>query len=79
MENIAVESARTSFQKDQLYRRWATVHVGVYVPQTEDTPPNQYLSHIEDQNITTPGGSALTLMNPGLYDRAGPRAGRRTL
>ena len=69
IRNTAIETARTSFQKDLLYRQWATVHGGVYVPVTEKTPPNPYLTHVSEQNITTPGGIDLTLMNPAYMTR----------
>jgi hypothetical protein len=36
----------------------------VYVPVTDKTPPNPYLSHIKERDIKTPDGKALTLMNP---------------
>lgn len=39
-------------------------HGGLYVPENERTPPNPYLDHVEDQNIQTPSGVNLTLMNP---------------
>jgi PAS domain S-box-containing protein len=45
-------------------RRWITSHGGVYVPITEQTPPNPYLSHIQERDITTSSGKHLTLMNP---------------
>ncbi len=39
--------ASHSFEKDLVYRRWAAVHGGVYVPVTATTLPNPYLSHIK--------------------------------
>lgn len=57
------------FEKDVLYRRWASRHGGVYVPVTESTPPNPYLSHIPERDITTPSGRQLTLMNPAYMTR----------
>lgn len=41
----ARNEARANFNKDQALRFWATKHVGIYVPATEQTPPNPYLSH----------------------------------
>ena len=58
-----------SFNKDLVYRKWATMHGGVYVPITERTPPNPYLLHIRDRDITTPSGQRLTLMNPAYMTR----------
>ena len=40
------------------------MHGGVYVFPTEKTPPNPYLSHIKDRDLTTTDGRTLTLMNP---------------
>ncbi|KAB0663634.1 DUF3365 domain-containing protein [Oryzomonas japonica] len=57
------------FEKDLLYRRWASRHGGVYVPVTESTQPNPYLSHIPERDITTPSGKRLTLMNPAYMTR----------
>ncbi len=66
---IARNHARISLAKDMVYRRWAAKHGGVYVPVTEDTPPNPYLSDIEERDITTPSGRQLTLMNPAYMSR----------
>lgn len=57
------------FEKDVLYRRWASRHGGVYVPITESTQPNPYLAHIPERDITTPSGRQLTLMNPAYMTR----------
>jgi signal transduction histidine kinase/CheY-like chemotaxis protein len=58
-----------SYNKDILYRRWASMHGGVYVPITEITPPNKYLAHIKDRDITTSLGKQLTLINPAYMTR----------
>jgi PAS domain S-box-containing protein len=60
--------ALTVYERDVLYRQWATLHGGVYVPVTEKTPPNPYLNSPE-RDITTPSGRALTLMNPAYMTR----------
>ncbi|MHC4441077.1 MAG: PAS domain S-box protein [Planctomycetota bacterium] len=44
-------------------------HGGVYVPVTEQTPPNPKLSHIAKRDITTPSGRRLTLINPAYMTR----------
>ncbi|HNT35014.1 MAG TPA: signal transduction protein, partial [bacterium] len=44
----AISEARIAFEKDIVYRRWASSHGGVYVPPSETTPPNPYLAHIPD-------------------------------
>ncbi len=68
-EGVARIQARNSFEKDIVYRQWAAGHGGVYVPMTDKTPPNPYLSHIEERDITTPSGRALTLVNPAYMTR----------
>lgn len=67
--SVAKGEANGSFEKDLAYRRWATSHGGVYVPMTEETPPNPYLSHILERDIVTPTGRKLTLMNPAYITR----------
>ena len=38
--------ARAAYEKDVIYRRWNAGHGGVYVPTTNKTQPNRYLSDI---------------------------------
>ncbi len=66
---IATAVARYNFNKDEVYRSWATMHGGVYVPITARTVPNPYLSHLPERDITTPSGKRLTLMNPAYMTR----------
>ncbi len=66
---IAVSETRRAFNKDQYIRQWVSSHGGVYVPATEQTPPNPYLSHIPERDIKTPSGKHLTLMNPAYMVR----------
>jgi signal transduction histidine kinase len=61
---LAQHEANAYIDKDIAFRNWATSHGGVYVPPSETTPPNPYLSHIPDRDVTTTGGKQLTLMNP---------------
>ena len=68
-ENFAIKEARANFSKDQAFRYWASSHGGVYVPVDENTPPNPYLKHIPERDITTPSGKELTLMNPAYMVR----------
>jgi len=60
--------AEESYRMDILYRRWATMHGGVYAPVTEQTPPNPYLD-VPERDIATPSGKALTLINPAYMTR----------
>ena len=64
----AKTQARAAFEKDVLYRRWNAMHGGVYVPVTETTPPNPQLK-VPERDIETPGGRALTKVNPAYMTR----------
>ncbi|MDH3354056.1 MAG: PAS domain S-box protein, partial [Chromatiales bacterium] len=61
---LAYNAALTNFNKDQSLRFWASSHGGVYVPISEHTPPNPYLSHLPERDVSTASGLKLTLMNP---------------
>lgn len=64
MRDIVESRLRNHITLNFSLRRWMTSHGGVYVPMTEQTPPNPYLSHVPGRDITTPSGKRLTLMNP---------------
>lgn len=66
---LAEKEARTIIDKDLALRYWATDHNGVYVPVTEDTPPNPYLSHLPERDIVTPSGRVLTMLDPATFLR----------
>ncbi|TAN45145.1 MAG: DUF3365 domain-containing protein [Nitrospirae bacterium] len=66
---LARVEARTSFKKDKIYRDWNAMHGGVYVPVTDKTRPNPYLSNLPERDISTAGGKTLTLMNPSYMTR----------
>lgn len=66
---VAYIQARTTLEKNIQYRQWNASHGGVYVPVTEETPSNPYLSHIPERDIKTPSGKLLTLMNPAYMSR----------
>lgn len=72
-KRYAIEFARTeaigSYNKDLVYRRWATLHGGVYVPETKETPPSPYLVNVKERDISTPSGRRLTLINPAYMTR----------
>lgn len=55
--------ANAYLDKDLAFRRWLTMHGGVYVPPTERTPPNPYLK-VPERDVVTSHGSVLTLLNP---------------
>jgi len=66
---VSRAEARGVFQKDLVYRRWAAGHGGVYVVVDESTPPNPYLEHVDEREVTTASGRTLTLMNPAYMTR----------
>ncbi|MBF0212352.1 MAG: DUF3365 domain-containing protein [Magnetococcales bacterium] len=67
-QNHVLEQARgeaiTHLNKDLSFRQWATDHGGVYVIPSESTPPNPYLHHLPNRDLTSDQGIRLTLMNP---------------
>jgi PAS domain S-box-containing protein len=64
----AHHEAATIINKDLAFRRWATMHGGVYVHPTEQTPPNPWLT-VPKRDIVTTDGDTLTLMNPAYITR----------
>jgi PAS domain S-box-containing protein len=66
---FAEAEARASYDKDLVYRRWAALQGGVYVPPSETTPANPYLAHLSDRDLVTVGGKRLTLVNPAYMTR----------
>ena len=52
-----------------LFRRWNANHGGVYVPVTEHTPPNPFLTYVSERDISSPSGRLLTLINPAYMTR----------
>ena len=69
VSDIAYFEAKTSLNKDILYRKWNSMQGGVYVVASEYTPPNPYLSHIPERDIKLPSGKTLTLVNPAYMSR----------
>jgi PAS domain S-box-containing protein len=65
---IARNSAQITFENDVLYRKWAATQGGVYVPVSEHTPANEYLS-VHERDVTTSSGLSLTLVNPAYMAR----------
>ncbi len=61
---LARIAARSHFEKDLVYRRWAAMYGGVYVPPTAKTPPDPHFSYLEEQDGVTTSGKRLTLVNP---------------
>ncbi|MCF6249240.1 MAG: DUF3365 domain-containing protein [Desulfobacula sp.] len=76
---IAEMAARTAYEKDILYRKWNSVHGGVYAPITKLTQPNIHLI-VPNREIQTPDGIKLTKINPAymtrqVYEIAGKKQG----
>ncbi|MDD3951329.1 MAG: diguanylate cyclase [Desulfobacterales bacterium] len=65
---VARTSAEVSYEKDVVYRKWAAMHGGVYVPVSKTTPPNPYLN-IPYRDVITSEGRSLTLVNPAYMIR----------
>ncbi len=66
--SLANKEGIKSFEKDLIFRHWATMHGGVYVPITPETQSNPYLI-VKERDIETPSGKKLTLMNPAYMTR----------
>ncbi len=67
LERARIE-ARTLFELNLLYRRWAAGYGGVYVPVSSDLKPNPYLK-VPHRDVTTTTGRRLTLVNPAWMTR----------
>lgn len=67
--NLALAEAKANWDKDASFRKWATLHGGVYVKPNERTPRNPALSHLPDRDVVTTDGTELTLMNPAYMMR----------
>jgi signal transduction histidine kinase/CheY-like chemotaxis protein len=60
--------ARAVIDLTLAFRKWNTIHGGVYVPVTENFKPNPYLK-VPDRDKTTTDGTKLTLINPAWMTR----------
>lgn len=61
---LALIQAAVAYEKDVIYRRWNTMHGGVYAPVSEHTRPNPYMSNMPGRDITTSSNRKMTLINP---------------
>ncbi len=66
--NVALSEARANFDKDVIYRKWASLEGGLYVPVSEYTPQNPFLK-VANRDVTTKDGKELTLVNPAYMTR----------
>ncbi|MBL8430159.1 MAG: response regulator [Dechloromonas sp.] len=62
--DMAYAEAQANLNKDITFRRWGTLHGGVYVPITETQKSVPWLSHVPGRDVTTTDGHQLTLLNP---------------
>ena len=69
LHKVALADAVALIERDALYRSWSASNGGVYVPATEQSPPNPYLSHLPDRDVRTTSGKLLTLINPAYMSR----------
>jgi len=60
--------ARSFYDLTIEFRRWGSLHGGVYVPVTAALQPNPYLT-VAERDITTTAGRKLTLVNPAWMTR----------
>jgi PAS domain S-box-containing protein len=73
---LAFSSLELSFEKDVVYRRWASDMGGVYVPVSK-LSPNPYLSHIPERDVITAAGVSMTLVNPAYMTRLVQELGKQ--
>jgi len=66
---LALNTARITWERDLLYRRWSANHGGLYAPVSQKTPPNPYLADYPERDLITPSGRQLTLVNPAYMTR----------
>ena len=67
--NHVLSEAKSTWNKDQAFRGWATRHGGLYVKPNKRTQPSPYLSHLPNRNVVTTDGMKLTLLNPAFMMR----------
>ena len=68
IETLARERGSVLFRLVELTRDWNAMHGGVYVPVSENTPPNPYLKHPK-RDLVTVDGLHLTMINPSYMTR----------
>lgn len=68
MHQTAANQGRDIFRMIEAMRLWNALHGGIYVVQSERTPPNPYLDVPERDPVTT-SGQKLTMVNPAYMTR----------
>jgi len=71
VNGILQQIARTSIERDKLYRLWNARHGGVYVPLTKTMQPNPYLTPAmaPSRDLKISADLTLTLINPAYMSR----------
>lgn len=71
VHGILRQTARTSIERDKLYRLWNARHDGVYVPMTKTTQPNPYLTlqMAPHRDLKISANLTLTMINPAYMSR----------
>lgn len=68
--SFALSEAEVLIQHMKTARSWNAQHGGIYVEVNEQTRSNPYLKGlVKEQDIVTPGGKQLTLVNPSYMTR----------
>jgi PAS domain S-box-containing protein len=66
---LARTEARTLYDLTLAFRRWSSLHGGIYVPVTEEVRPNPYLAAYARRDLTADDGTRLTLVNHAMMTR----------
>ncbi|MFZ5796996.1 MAG: Tll0287-like domain-containing protein [Desulfobulbaceae bacterium] len=66
---LATSQTRSFFQEFLMTRFWNTMHNGVYVLVSDETPPNPYLKDDPLRDLVTTSGIRLTKLNPAYMTR----------
>ncbi len=71
VDYILRQIGRSSIERDLLYRKWNSMHGGVYVPVTKTNPPNAYLTPAMAplRDLIISSNLTLTLINPAYMTR----------
>ncbi len=67
-QTLALSQARAVLGRDMAFRKWNSVHGGVYTVMTDTNRPNPYLN-VENREIPGPDGITLTKINPAYMIR----------
>ncbi|GAB4345869.1 MAG: hypothetical protein Kow0089_22970 [Desulfobulbaceae bacterium] len=68
-EEVAHSQTKAFFEQFLMTRFWNAIHRGVYVPVTEETPPNPFLEDDPLRDLETTNGIRLTKLNPAYMTR----------